>query len=104
MDQKLANINSNFDLVHENVEKLISKWQCYKLTVQGRITITKSLLLSQYTYVGTVLDMNKCQTDLIQNKLNAFVLHNQKYDSSVQQKRNWLKPEYLYGAVSQGGL
>ena len=69
----------------------------------GRITITKSLLLSQYTYIGSVQDMKKPLTDLIQKKLNTFVLQNQKYAEN-ESKGPWLTPEVLYGPISQGEL
>ena len=101
IDSKLEHLSNNYELVHAKVDKMISKWQCYKLTIMGRITITKSLLLSQYTYVGSVLDMTEFQTDLIQNKLNAFVLHNKRYIPNETLKQ-WVKPEVLYGTTSQG--
>ena len=79
IDSKLEKLEDNYSRIHKNVDNLISKWQCYRLIIMGRITITKSLLLSQYTYIGSVLDMEKPLTDLIRKKLNTFVLHNQKY-------------------------
>jgi len=33
-------------------------WVRYGLTFKGRITVAKSLLRSQYTYVATILDSN----------------------------------------------
>ena len=103
IDSKLEKLEDNYNRIHKNVDNLISKWQCYRLTIMGRVTITKSLLLSQYTYIGSVLDMRKPLTDLIQKKLNTFVLHNQKYVEN-ESKGPWLTPEVLYGPTSQGGL
>ena len=66
----------NYELVHTKVDKLISKWQCYKLTIIGRITITKSLLLCHYTYVGSVLDMTEYQTSSIYELARATARDN----------------------------
>jgi hypothetical protein len=38
------------------VKALITKWRSYNLSVNGRVAIAKSFLLSQYTYIGSVLD------------------------------------------------
>ena len=57
IDSKLLKLDANFDKAHKKVNGIISKWQGYKLSLYGRITITKSLLLSQHTYIASVLDM-----------------------------------------------
>ena len=51
IDNKLQKINTNFDKCNDKVKSLIVKWRAYGLSVNGRVTIAKSLLLPQYTYV-----------------------------------------------------
>ena len=76
IDSKLLNLDSNFDKAHKKVNGILSKWQGYQLSLDGRITITKSLLLSQYTYIASVLDMPVKMFEKIQSNLNAFIFKN----------------------------
>ena len=56
IDNKLAKLNSNIKKCTEKVKSLIAKWRSYNLSINGRITIAKTILLPQYTYVCSVLD------------------------------------------------
>ena len=56
--------------------------------------------MSQYTYIGTVLDMMETMTNKIQKKLNTFVLHNQIYIKN-EVTSSWVGDEVLYGQISQ---
>ena len=86
IDNKLENLDKNLLKITDKVNRLIHKWQCYKLTIIGRTTIAKVLLLSQYTYIATVLDINKDTTNYIQQIINTFVLHNCSYDPLIKKK------------------
>ena len=103
IDSKLEHLDTNLLKIHDKVNRLINKWQCYKLTIIGRTTIAKVLLLSQYTYVASVLDINKDTTNHIQQILNTFVLHNCTYDPLITRKM-WMNKEILYGPKQMGGL
>ena len=66
------------------MDKKIGFWIRYGLTFKGRITVAKSLLLSQYTYVATILDSyDKKITDKIQAQIDLFV-----YNNKVGTKKN----------------
>ena len=56
IDNRLKELQNSFQRIYDKVEKKIGFWIRYGLTVKGRITLAKSLLLSQYTYVATILD------------------------------------------------
>ena len=84
------------------VNGLIDKWKCYRLTIPGREIITKSILLSQYTYIGSMLDMTDSQLGKIQNQLNQFVLENTD-SSEGNDKNNWIKADLLYAPADKGG-
>ena len=58
IDNRLKRLQDNFQTIYDKVDKKIGTWIRYGLTFQGRITVAKSLLLSQYTYVATILDSN----------------------------------------------
>merc|ERR1712120_104110 len=77
IDNKLKKLRKNFDIIYDKVEKKAGLWSTYGLTFKGRITVAKSLLLSQYTYASTILDSNdKTLTDKIQSQLDCFILKN----------------------------
>ena len=58
IDNRLKYLQDNFQRIYEKVDKKIGTWIRYGLTFQGRITVAKTLLLSQYTYIATILDSN----------------------------------------------
>ena len=77
IDNKLAKLNNNFAKCNEKVKALITKWRSYNLSVNGRVTISKSILLPQYTYIGSVLDkVSENHYKGIQKTLDHFVLYN----------------------------
>ena len=81
------------------MDKKISFWICYGLTFKGRITVAKSLLLSQYMYVATILDSNdKKITDKIQAQIDLFVYNNKVGTKENPNFQKWV-PEDIY----QGG-
>jgi hypothetical protein len=46
---------SNFEKPFEKIRALVNFWCKFRLSVQGRIKIAKSLLISQLTYHGSIL-------------------------------------------------
>ena len=58
IDNKLERLHSNIDSCTRKVRAIINKWRKYNLTLMGRMTVAKALLLSQYTYIATVLDLS----------------------------------------------
>ena len=76
IDSKLLKLDSNFDNAQKKFNGIISNWQGYQLFLDGRITITKSLLLSHYTYIASVLEMPVKMFEKIQSNLNAFIFTN----------------------------
>ena len=103
IDNKLEKLDNNLLKVSDKVNRLIHKWKCYELTIIGRVTIAKVLLLSQYTYIATVLNINKDTVDNIQQIINTFVLHNCSYDPLIT-KKMWMNKEILHGPKQIGGL
>merc|ERR1711940_34436 len=103
IDNKVQKLDSNFNKCDDKVKSLITKWRSYNLSVNGRVTIAKAILLPQYTYIGSVLDkISKTRYTKIQKILDHFVLHNTYLEPS-RSSRNWIKPEILYEEKSKGG-
>ena len=85
IDNRLRELHQNFHQIYDKVDKKIGFWIRYGLTLKGRITVAKSLLPSQYTYVATILDSNdKKLTDKIQAQIDLFV-----YNNKVGNKQNY---------------
>jgi hypothetical protein len=84
-------------------KKLIIKWRKYHLSVMGRITVAKSIILSQFTYVVSVLDLTKAQIDQIQQLLDTFIMYN-SYLGPGSKKKTWIKSAILHGLKHLGGL
>ena len=103
IDSKLKDLKDNFDRINKRVLGLILKWQCYQLTTDGKITIAKSLLLSQYTYIGSVLEISDTRAKHIQDNLNSFIFHNKPNKAGAKVYIH-VKEEVLYGRKSEGGF
>ena len=57
IDNKLEKLGKNLEKINKKVSSLINTWKQYNLSVHGRITIAKAMLISQYIYVLTILDI-----------------------------------------------
>ena len=103
IDNKLAKLNQNFSKCNDKVKALISKWRSYNLSINGRITIAKTILLPQYTYIGSVLDkVSGNHYKGIQKTLDHFVLYNSYLEPNKTSKK-WVKSEILYAEKHKGG-
>merc|ERR1712059_247596 len=77
IDNRLENLKQNIWVINTKVENLINRWKLYYVSLHGRLTIVKSLLLSQYVYVGSVMDiLGEDDMEEIQNMMNHFLEHN----------------------------
>merc|ERR1711872_156388 len=55
IDNKLEKLNINFDKALAKAQNIISNWKARKLPINGRIIISKSLIISQFNY-GVSID------------------------------------------------
>ena len=53
IDNKLERLHTNIEICTRKVRAIINIWRKYNLTINGRMTVAKALLLCQYTYVAT---------------------------------------------------
>ena len=98
IDSKLKNLSVNFKLVKEKIKSIISKWKPYNLSLRGRITIAKVKLVSQLTYISTVLETNTTMLDEIQEIINNFVM------GIKSENKHWISKDLLYTPTSKGGF
>jgi len=105
IDNRLKYLQDNFQRIYDKVDKKIGTWIRYGLTFLGRITVAKSLLLSQYTYVATILDSNdKKITDKIQSQINLFVYQNKVGTKDHPNFKKWVSEDIYHGGKPIGGL
>ena len=74
IDNKLQKLDTNFEKTKEKIKSLIRKWKPYNLSLRGRITIAKTKLVSQITYISTVLTPDHATLNDIQTLINNFVM------------------------------
>ena len=98
IDSKLRNLDLNFKLVKERIKNIISLWRQYNLSLRGRSTIAKVKLVSQLTYISTVLDPNHTLLDEIQELINNFVMGHKA------QNKHWISKDLLYTSTCKGGF
>ena len=103
LDSTLSTLDDNFNKCMTRAKKLIVKWRKYNLSIMGRITVAKSMLLSQFTYVVSVLDITKAQINQIQLLIDTFIMHN-SYIGPGPSKKAWIKSAILHGPKHLGGL
>ena len=99
VDNKLENLDKNFKKIHEKVRKLALNWSKYSLNIRGKITIAKSILLPQYTYIASVLDPPENEYNYINKSIVNFI-----NTGSVDNANIWLKAETLFTPTKKGGL
>ena len=85
--------------------KKTGSWVRYGLTLKGRKTVVKSILLSQYTYVATILNSNdKKLTDKVQAQIDLFVYHNKAGGEDNSSFQRWMHEDIYLGGKPVGGF
>ena len=98
LDSKLKKLDTNFQKIKDKIESQIKSWTPYHLSLRGRITIAKTKLTPQLTYVATVLDIDTKIIDTLQVIINSFVL------DIKPGGRHWISKDLLYESTKNGGF
>ena len=98
IDNKLEKLDINFTKVKEKIQALIRKWKPYHLSLRGRLTIAKTKLVSQITYISTVLTPNSATIAEIQTLINNFVM------GIESTNKHWINKDIIYTHTSKGGF
>jgi hypothetical protein len=93
IDNKAEQLEKNFDKCISKMRQIVGNWSRFRLTLPGRIAIAKSLLLSQITFHGTVLDPTPAQLNEINQIIESFVTY-----------KTVIAKERIYLPVKKGGL
>ena len=81
IDNKLEKLDCNFDKVHSKTLTLINDWKARRIPLEGRINISKCLLVSQYMYIASIMTLNEDQILTAQTAINNYIM-----DSNLGQK------------------
>ena len=68
------------------------------ISLRGRLTIAKTMLISQMTYIRTVLTPNSKRLEEIQQHINNYVMN------ITLTSKNWINSESLYTDTTKGGM
>ena len=98
IDNKLQKLDINFEKAKAKIQALIRKWKPYHLSLRGRLTITKTKLISQITYISTVLTPNQTAIHEMQTMINNFVM------GIDNKSKNWISRDTMYTPIAQGGI
>jgi len=74
IDFNIENLDQNFQTTHASIKRSIEYWKRYKLTLPGRISVIKSLLISLLNYMGCILTPKRATLNALQKTLDEFAL------------------------------
>jgi hypothetical protein len=80
-----------FEEIHEKIKGLISFWDRFRLSLPGRISVIKNLLIPQINYLGCFLNPDPNVLAGIQESLDTFALAGMQ----VSKDRRYLPGEAL---------
>ena len=83
-------LNENFELATHRIRKIIATWSQFNLSLIGRIAISKTYLISQLTYIGSVLSPDAQQLLQINKMIEEYVLNKMPF----ARDRLYTKPEH----------
>ena len=97
LENTMTKMDSNFIKVKEKNDGIIRTWRPYNLSIRGRV-IAKTKMVSQLTYVATVLDIPDDIVKDIQCQIDDYVL------GIKPGGRKWMNHQILYSHSSEGGM
>jgi hypothetical protein len=75
LNNNFDNTDLVFEEIHEKIKNLISFWERFRLTLPGRISVVKNLLIPQINYLGCFLTPGEGILNRIQFSLDRFALN-----------------------------
>jgi hypothetical protein len=82
------NTDEIFGEIHEKIKNLILFWERFRLSLPGRISVVKNLLIPQLNYLGSFLAPGERILNSIQLSLDRFALNG----LNVSMERRYLPP------------
>jgi exonuclease III len=82
------NTDETFTEIHEKIRGKIAFWDRFRLSLPGRISVIKNLLIPLLNYLGCILSPSDAVLDGIQESLDNFAIAG----NQVSRDRRYLKP------------
>ena len=93
VDNSAEQLGLNFSSAEVKIKKLIATWLPFKLSMIGRINISKTFLISQVLYIGAVLTPDPDIIIRLQSTIDNYVLNKMPFAA-----------DRLYRRTEDGGL
>jgi hypothetical protein len=74
IDQNISNLDQNFSIILDRVKSSIAYWKRYNLTLNGRINVIKSLLVSLINHLGCILMPSRQTLNSLQKAVDDFAI------------------------------
>ena len=95
IDNKLETLDNNFESKEKKINQLIAMWRKYNFSTIGNLIISKTFLISQLSYMLSVLECPLTILARIQKNIDTFIL---------KSSSPWISKERLYNDPCKGGL
>ena len=92
-NSKLDNLDVNFQNISCKIDNLITFWSKFSFTLYGRKIIANTFLLSQLSYISSIIRPNNLIIRDIENKIVKFIIGKEK-----------LARERIFHQIGRGGL
>jgi hypothetical protein len=66
-------LDQNYDVALQKIQKIIRFWERFRLSLPGRINVSKTLLLSQICFHGSITPINDVKIQEVQAVINSFI-------------------------------
>jgi exonuclease III len=81
--REFTELENNFTEKLEKLKSVIRFWERFRLSLPGRINVAKSLLLSQLSFLGSIIMPPDTVLDAIQKLINKFVLGTFRFNEKL---------------------
>ena len=95
IDNKLETLDKNFESKEKKINQLIALWRKFNFSTIGNLIISKTFIVSQLSYMLSVLDCPAPVLARIQKRIDTFIL---------KSSSPWISKERLYNDPCKGGL
>ena len=95
IDNELKELDNNFLKKEKKINRLIYMWSKLNLTTIGNLIISKTFLVSQLSYLLSVLECPEPILTRMQQNINKFIL---------KAANPWIAKDRIYLPMSKGGL
>jgi hypothetical protein len=76
-------LENNFDKTIDKLKNIARFWDRFKLSLSGRINVSKTLMISQISFLGSIITPSKLKIDEMQKVINNYVLGKIRFNNKL---------------------